>query len=262
MTTTDAATGTTTADLVVRPVRFTDDVPAMQAFLELLGLRPRIVAERGGWVDLVSAAGMVALHSAADSTLGARPGETSLSFEVADAEATRDRLVAAGFDAAVVDESYGRDVVVTDPTGHELLINEQATDLYGYRRLHPTDGSAATSDRAPLLAGVVPVCFADDTETFHRFLVALGLTGQPDPDYAAYDAGGHGWVGVHAAEPSDDHDTATALSLAVEPDRFDALEQRLRAAGLDVTRRDQPFGSSLVLVDPDGQSVEVHPTPH
>ena len=27
---------------VVRPVRFTDDIPAMQAFLEQLGLQPRI----------------------------------------------------------------------------------------------------------------------------------------------------------------------------------------------------------------------------
>ncbi len=31
-----------TPALVVRPIRFTDDVPAMRAFLELIGLRPRV----------------------------------------------------------------------------------------------------------------------------------------------------------------------------------------------------------------------------
>ena len=36
--------------IVVRPIRFTDDVNAMQGFLETLGLRPRIAAEAGGWV--------------------------------------------------------------------------------------------------------------------------------------------------------------------------------------------------------------------
>ena len=48
--------------IVVRPVRFTDDVPAMQAFLELLGLQPRIEFNRPGWVDLAGSAGLVALH--------------------------------------------------------------------------------------------------------------------------------------------------------------------------------------------------------
>ena len=51
--------------IVVRPVRFTDDVPAMQAFLELLGLQPRIQFNRPGWVDLAGSAGLVALHEAA-----------------------------------------------------------------------------------------------------------------------------------------------------------------------------------------------------
>jgi len=39
--------------IVVRPVRFTDNIEPMQAFLELIGLRPRIESVGGGWVDLV-----------------------------------------------------------------------------------------------------------------------------------------------------------------------------------------------------------------
>ena len=38
--------------IVVRPVRFTDRVPEMRAFLELLGLSPRIESTHGTWVEL------------------------------------------------------------------------------------------------------------------------------------------------------------------------------------------------------------------
>jgi hypothetical protein len=68
------------SEIVVRPLRFTDNVQAMRAFLGTLGLRSRIEAERGGWVDMVAGRGMVALHAAASST-GAKAGDTSLSFE-------------------------------------------------------------------------------------------------------------------------------------------------------------------------------------
>ena len=80
--------------IVVRPVRFTDDVAAMQAFLELLGLQPRIEFNRPGWVDLAGSAGLVALHDAATSATGGVHGETRLSFEVDDADG--DGEVAAG----------------------------------------------------------------------------------------------------------------------------------------------------------------------
>ena len=56
-------------NIVVRPVRFSADVPRMQAFLEDVGLRPRIEAQRGGWVDLIADSGMVALHDAASSAM-------------------------------------------------------------------------------------------------------------------------------------------------------------------------------------------------
>ena len=52
-------------DVQIRPLRFTADVEAMRAFLETLGLRSRIESERGGWVDMLTGRGMVALHDAA-----------------------------------------------------------------------------------------------------------------------------------------------------------------------------------------------------
>jgi hypothetical protein len=60
--------------IVVRPVRFTDNIEPMQAFLELIGLRPRIESVGGGWVDLVADGGLVALHSAAAAGTVLRSG--------------------------------------------------------------------------------------------------------------------------------------------------------------------------------------------
>ncbi len=79
-------------DVVIRPLRFTDDVQAMRAFLETLGLRSRIESERGLWVDMVAGRGMVALHDAASNTSGAGPGETRLAFEADDIDELKDRL--------------------------------------------------------------------------------------------------------------------------------------------------------------------------
>ncbi|HLV59146.1 MAG TPA: VOC family protein [Natronosporangium sp.] len=121
----------------VRPLRFTDDVPAMRRFLEALGLVPRISSQDGGWVSFTSPGeGMAALHSAAGSDRGHRAGETTLSFEADEPlEAVRDRLHAAGFtDAHIIDEAYGRALIVTDPDGVEIVIDEEPTDLYGFRR--------------------------------------------------------------------------------------------------------------------------------
>jgi hypothetical protein len=123
-------------DVVVRPVRFTDDVTALRAFLTELGLVARIESERGGWVDMVAGSGMVALHDAASSDIAARPGDTSLSFACADAGRLVDRLHSAGLgDAHVIDEAYGRSAVVPDPDGGVLVADEVPHDLYGFRRL-------------------------------------------------------------------------------------------------------------------------------
>ena len=104
--------------VVVRPVRFTDDVKAMQAFLEAMGLRPRIEAEAGGWVDMVAGGGMVALHSAASSATGGKPGQTSLSFEADDLTSLANQLREAGCEGVSVhDEAYGKVLTCSDPLG-------------------------------------------------------------------------------------------------------------------------------------------------
>lgn len=121
----------------VRPVRFTHDVTAMRRFLEVLGLRARVVADTGTWVDFTGPdIGMAALHDAASAVTTHTAGQTTLAFEADEPlEPLRDRLVEAGFaDAHIVDEAFGRTLFVTDPDGVWVAIDGTQTDLHGY---HP-----------------------------------------------------------------------------------------------------------------------------
>lgn len=249
--------------IVVRPVRFTDHVKAMQRFLELLGLRPRVESTAGGWVDMVCGAGMVALHDAASSESGAPSGQTTLSFEADDIDALAARLVEAAVpDVAVYDESYGRVLTCTDPLGDPLAVDERADDLYGYV-VHPMAPSSSLR--------VSPVRFTDPSGDYGRFLSALGLTvrGAADEWYATYAAAGgdHGLVGLHrtaddAGEIPGVVAGRTAVKLNFEsPEPVDDLADRLRDEGYDAEVRHESFGSFVIVVDPDGQRVDIHPAP-
>lgn len=253
MTTTD-----TSVAIVVRPVRFTDDVAAMRGFLELLGLAPRIEAERGGWVELVTGGGMVALHDAATSATGALPGQTRLSFEADDVDQLKDMLLATGLaDATIWDEAYGRVLSVTDPLGEQIWVDERSTDLYGYRAHESSpDGRLR----------VVPVRFTNDASSYAGFLRALGLAGEPDEHYAMFAAGGgdHGYVGVHYVFGDDlpivPGDGAAHLTFATTEPLADMVT-RLEAAGFRPTLTTEDFGSYIDVTDPDGQSVQIHEAP-
>lgn len=135
-----AAAGRGGCGVRVRPIRFTDDVAAMRRFCEALGLAADVVSDGGGWVTFTAPAGGAALHDAASSDGGCAPGTTELSFEYdGPLEELEARLHAAGFaDAHVVDESYGRDLVVTDPDGVTVIVNEVQHDLHGYARVGET----------------------------------------------------------------------------------------------------------------------------
>lgn len=245
------------SDIVVRPVRFTDDVDGMRRFLTALGMRPRLESDSGGWVDMVGDSGMVALHSAKDSSRGAPSGLTSLSFEAGDVDALAKRLQAADVaDVAVYDESYGRVLVCTDPLGDQLAVDERADDLYGYRQHEPLPPAAG------LVAVAVRFCAIDGP--YGGFLEAMGLQLRGEASYvAAYrpdDAGGQ--VLLHPAAdgmpPFGSESGAVRLSFeSAEP--FDAIGERLTAAGFDVAQVDAGFAILLHTTDPDGLVVEVYP---
>ncbi|MEU8226783.1 VOC family protein [Kribbella sp. NPDC048915] len=208
-------------DVVIRPLRFTAGVEAMRAFLETLGLRSRIESERGGWVDMVTGNGMVALHDAASSSTGGQPGQTTLSFEADSIDELREPLEQAGFaDVTVFDEAYGRVLSVTGPDGVVIWIDERSEDLYGYK-LHDAKADERWSVTPYLTGATEPL--------WRQFLEVLGAA------HTVRFGPAEGEFGVRldltTTEPMDD--------------------VQHRAGG---TRID----ADLHITDPDGQLVVIH----
>jgi hypothetical protein len=234
-------TGRRSDDCIVRPLRFTDDIAAMRSFLERLGTSSRVESDRGGWVTMVSGAGMVALHDAASSTSGGKPGQTALAFEGTDLEALAGRLAVAGWDDATIwDEAYGRVLSVTGPDGDALWVDSHDDD-YGYRIHDP--------ERDPRWS-VMPVRSTPKVEEYARFLGCFGL-----PPYAGPPAptlGGH--VGLVRVESGPGF---VRLGFATEEPLADVVE-RLRSAGHADAR---VADDVLSVTDPDRQAVTVHPYP-
>jgi hypothetical protein len=213
--------------VVLRPLRFTADVPAMRRFLETLGLKSRVESEHGGWVDMVAGRGMVALHDSASSATGAKSGETGLSFEADDIEELKERLQAAGYpDATVWDEAYGRVLSVTAPVDAVIWVDQRNDDLYGYK-LHDAKPDERWS--------VTPTLQVSDRDTWQHFLETLGGDSTQLVSF-----------GPPAAELVVQLGLSTTESLA-------EVEQRLAQAGYLPTA----IGSGLTVEDPDGQLVTV-----
>jgi predicted enzyme related to lactoylglutathione lyase len=248
------------SDVVVRPVRFTDQVDRMQHFLELIGLRPWILSDRGSWIDLAAGGGRVALHDAATSTSGAPAGQTSLAFEAADVSALAARLEGAGLgEVTVYDEAYGRVLTCVDPDGAVLAVDEVPEDLYGHQ-LRAEPG-------APDSLRVMPVRFTDPAGPYGSFLRALGLApaGEINPYYVNFlaDGGAQGQVGLHYVFGDDlpvvPSGRCPAVQLTFESaEPLVELAARLAAAGYEPGISTEDFGALLHVVDPDGQVVQVH----
>ena len=83
------------------------------------------------------------------------------------------------------DEGYGRVLVVTDPDGGQVQVDERQDDLHGYRRLDVAGADPAVSVRAAL--------DTPDVARYRTFLEVLGLS----------DA-----VELHEQEPADLRATA------------------------------------------------------
>jgi hypothetical protein len=211
-------------DVVIRPLRFTADVDAMRAFLEALGLRSRIESERGGWVDMLTGHGMVALHDAASSSTGGQPGQTTVSFEADKIDELKDRLEQAGFaDATIFDEAYGRVLSVTGPNAVVIWVDERSEDMYGYK-LHDANPDARWS--------VTPYLTGADETAWRRFFQAIRA------DATVLFGPAEGVFTVR-------------LDLTTTEDLD---EVRSRLGDLRVTRSE----AGLEITDPDGQLVVVH----
>ncbi|HLS15859.1 MAG TPA: hypothetical protein VK095_15230 [Beutenbergiaceae bacterium] len=128
------------AGVLVAPLWFTHDTATAVDTLTALGAQPRIGSTDGGWTDLRTDSGLVAVHTAASAETVSPATEASvgLSFEhTGNIDHLLGPLQDAGIEATIIDESYGRSLRMPDPDrpGEQIWINEQQQDLYGYRAL-------------------------------------------------------------------------------------------------------------------------------
>lgn len=251
----------------VFPIRFSADTASMVRFLEVLGLRSVLESVDGGYVHLEGAAGSLAVHPTDSAASDVGHGWTSLNLLAADVGAAAAELRQAGREATTWDEAYGLQGAVLAPDGHAIGLNEaRPADLYGYR-VHA--GESMPID-------VVAVWYSDDFARDTAFFADLGLRpqgGLDDPWWRALTGqADSGTVGLHAptgpsapthADPGTAGLDAPALvRLGFETaEPLDDLVARLEAAGYVATLTADEAGPKVVLVDPDGQPLEIHPRP-
>ncbi|MFT3970552.1 MAG: hypothetical protein QM695_09790 [Micropruina sp.] len=107
----------------------TADTGRATRVLQELGLDGRVRSDSGRWFQAsADGGGLAAVHEGGDEP------RAELSFEYdGEVDALAERLEAAGIGCNVVDESYGRTLLVDRPGGGEpIWVNERQTDLYGY----------------------------------------------------------------------------------------------------------------------------------
>ena len=117
----------------VRPVHFVPDVQEAARFYEALGLDVELRDRTGRWIELKAAGGELAIHDGPSAADGDGRAGMMVSF-VADEplEAVARRLRAAGYppEGDVVDQEWGRSLLVRAPDGTILQIDRQEPELY------------------------------------------------------------------------------------------------------------------------------------
>jgi len=244
-----------TIGVTVLAIRFSTDLGAMDDFLQTLGLRPHTASVSGRWREYVDPVrgvrgGVVAVHDAAVADDPTAAGRTSLAFRSTVApEELADCLDAAGHPASVVDEAWGRDVHVTDPSGAVLTVGTDESDRYGYRDLAaPAAGSSTVTG----VLTVVPIRPAGDLTAQVGLLAVLGGRATGDDTWTRVDLPGGGAVGLHRSDDTPVGRADVTLAFTSTED-LDDLAARLVAAGHRASVAHEDWGDELTVVDPDGQ---------
>jgi catechol 2,3-dioxygenase-like lactoylglutathione lyase family enzyme len=117
----------------VRPIHFVPDLAEALRFYQALGLEPEARSRPGHWIELTAAGGELGLHDAAIAADGEGREGFALNF-LADEplEQVERRLLAAGFppEGTIVDEEWGRSLLVRAPDGSIVQVDEQDRELY------------------------------------------------------------------------------------------------------------------------------------
>jgi catechol 2,3-dioxygenase-like lactoylglutathione lyase family enzyme len=117
----------------IRPIHFVPDLAEAQRFYRALGLTPEARSRSGHWVELGAAGGGLGLHDAAIAADGQGRSGIALNLVTDEPlEAVERRLRAAGFppEGTIVDQEWGRSLIVPAPDGTIIQIDEQDRELY------------------------------------------------------------------------------------------------------------------------------------
>jgi Glyoxalase/Bleomycin resistance protein/Dioxygenase superfamily len=117
----------------VRPIHFVPDLPAAWRFYQAVGLEPEGRSRSGHWIELSAAGGELGLHDAAIAADGEGREGLVLGFVTDEPlESVEHRLRSAGFppEGTIVDQEWGRSLLVRAPDGTVVQIDEQDRELY------------------------------------------------------------------------------------------------------------------------------------
>lgn len=245
----------------VMPLRFSSEPSLMIRFLMDVGLAPSRTTVGDGFGELRAEAGWVMVRKAQSD---ATPGETLLCLKVDRADEVLTLAETAGLDAAVWDESYGRQAAVRGPHGERMWINEEQGDVYGYEEHSLTEIDTRLT--------VSAIRSSPDFEADRKFFAVFGFSPTPGGSEwweALRGPGLAGLIGLH--KPSEG--SSVAKLSEVDPlhrvplvelgfqtsEPLDELRDRLLTAGYDARIVADPNATKVHVIDPDGAEIEIHP---
>lgn len=238
--------------LIVRPIRYTADLRAMQSWAETLGMQTLVATD--DWTVLDAGRGRLALHRVDSSDPLA--GTTSLAFETDDLDALERAWSSAGLVTRRVDSVGMALLFAATPFGGEIAAGQ----------LSPEPASASQVD--PGLT-VMPMLVADEVEATARRFQLWGLRPRTISDGGSWvdlripDDGGllaiHSRDSLEFADPSADVHGELSVGLTFEHPDVDALLERVRASGNDRAHVvDESYNRTLLVPSPDGDTIWVN----
>jgi catechol 2,3-dioxygenase-like lactoylglutathione lyase family enzyme len=117
----------------LRPIHFVPDLDEALRFYGALGFEPTVRSRSGHWVELPASGGELALHDGAVADDGEGREGFAINFIAEEPlEEIERRLRAAGFrpEGTIVDQEWGRCLMVSAPGGARLQIDEPDRELY------------------------------------------------------------------------------------------------------------------------------------
>ncbi|GGK71898.1 hypothetical protein [Ornithinimicrobium pekingense] len=219
--------------LSVRPVRFTDAIPAWRTVLDALGAV--LLSEDDGWLVFQLGAGRLALHAAAGSSEAA--GTTLLGLETSvPLEEAVSAAAGEGVPIELGDTDHGLAGIVTAADGVRLTVDTPSPNP---RELEATQPGLAVMPVWHTTAGRVALDVLDGLGMRRRITLEDGT-------WADLTARGGG---LHGVQPMSDVGTELAFELN---GNLDLLLEPLTAAGVPARIAQEESGRVLRFADPDG----------